>query len=152
MALSATERRDRKRASDAAYRARNRDRIRAYLHDWHVANADRVRAYRLANREIHAEREWVRNIERHGLTLTDYDLLLLKQGGGCAICRRPDTTLPDGQVRRLDIDHDHRCCPGVTSCGRCVRGLLCNDCNRGLFRFDSAVLRAAADYFEEVPR
>ena len=32
-----------------------------------------------------------------------------------------------GCTRRYDlqIDHDHSCCPGQKSCGKCVRGALC---------------------------
>jgi hypothetical protein len=29
----------------------------------------------------------------------------------------------------LRVDHDHRCCPGAHSCGKCVKGLLCEGCN-----------------------
>lgn len=41
----------------------------------------------------------------------------------CAVCFQ--------QHRRLlNVDHDHRCCPGERSCGQCVRGLLCRTHNR----------------------
>ena len=57
----------------------------------------------------------------YGLTLDDYNNLLLKQNGRCAGCNE----LPDGSYNKsLCVDHDHA--TGV------VRGLLCQDCNSSL--------------------
>ena len=73
---------------------------------------------------------------KYGMTLEDYDKMLVEQLGACAICK----TVPDGELARLCIDHDHET-------GR-IRGLLCDRCNRGigLLRDDPAVLDAAAQY------
>lgn len=57
------------------------------------------------------------------ITLEQYNALLESQDGACYICR----SVPEGN---LTVDHDHGCCPGRRSCGRCVRGLLCHGCNR----------------------
>jgi hypothetical protein len=67
----------------------------------------------------------------------------------CAICKQ-------NFVGEPSIDHDHRCCAGVSlkgkpqSCGKCVRDLLCDTCNHGLGSFmeNPEILRAAADYVE----
>lgn len=85
---------------------------------------------------------------KYGMTLAQYDALLSRQGGVCAICKEPPTR------RGLDVDHDHRCCPGMRSCGRCVRGLLCSPCNRavGYMRDDPNLLRLAASYVEAEAR
>lgn len=59
--------------------------------------------------------------------------------------------MPWSETARLQnfvVDHDHTCCPGKRSCGRCVRGLLCNRCNRALGQFgdDIETLRRAVAY------
>lgn len=57
---------------------------------------------------------------------------LSEQGGHCALC--PALICDSG--RRLNIDHDHACCPGPNSCGKCVRGILCARCNNTLERIE----------------
>lgn len=73
----------------------------------------------------HARR--VNLLKRYGLSQEDYAALLALYDGTCHICRQLP---PDDKV--LAIDHDHSCCPGTKSCGRCVRGLLCSNCNTGI--------------------
>lgn len=73
----------------------------------------------------------------------DYDTLLQKQGGRCAMCGTD--ACATGQ--RFSVDHDHACCPGEFSCGECVRGLLCRRCNGALgFIEDQELQRRAAAY------
>lgn len=74
----------------------------------------------------------------YGLTLDDWDRMVIEQLGCCAICG--DAPL------ELHVDHCHE--TGI------VRGLLCVSCNNGLGRFadDPARLRAAAEYIEKYPR
>lgn len=81
---------------------------------------------------------------RYGIDLDHYEVLLASQGGKCAIC---PAELAEGG-NRLSIDHDHACCPGTLSCGKCVRGILCPSCNMGLGRFqdDVDLLKRAASY------
>lgn len=85
-------------------------------------------------------------MKRYRLTPAQYDALLAAQGGGCAICGAPES--PDGSS--LAVDHDHACCPTETTCGLCVRGLLCRNCNQGLGNFQDDVPRIlrAASYLQ----
>lgn len=77
-----------------------------------------------------------------------YDALKEAQGGVCAICRRAT-----GATRKLSVDHDHRCCNGPVSCGRCVRGLLCRPCNDmlGHMRDDPDAFVRAVVYLRNPP-
>jgi hypothetical protein len=109
----------------------------AYLRDRSAADPGAVLAKRDARR-----------MRLYGLSQADYDAMLVAQDGSCAICDGPAV---GKRVTNFFIDHDHACCPGTRSCGECVRGLLCNTCNRLLgLAFDNAeLLRAAADYLEK---
>lgn len=55
-----------------------------------------------------------------------------------------------GSTRRLNIDHDHACCDRPGSCGKCVRGVLCGNCNTALghARDDIERLRGLISFLE----
>lgn len=84
-------------------------------------------------------------MNRFKLQPGQYVRMLKEQNGGCAIC---GATPAD---RRLGVDHDHKCCPANKSCGACVRGLLCDNCNKGIgnLRDDIAILEAAIGYLKK---
>jgi hypothetical protein len=66
---------------------------------------------------------------KHHLPWEYYEQKLAEQGGGCALCSGPPTPRKGRLVAFFDLDHDHACCPGDFSCGKCARGLLCSRCN-----------------------
>lgn len=74
----------------------------------------------------------------HGITDEQYQDLLVKQGGVCAICKQPETARHKrtGRVHNLTVDHDHT--TGV------VRGLLCRRCNNAIGWLDDDYERAQA--------
>ena len=97
--------------------------------------------------EIRRDKNRRISIRRYGIEWEQYEKMLAEQGGVCAICQRPPTGRgTSGQ--RLHVDHDHSCCPGNRSCGKCVRALLCTNCNRGIgyFQDNPALLRVAINY------
>lgn len=58
----------------------------------------------------------------YGISYEDYNMILLKQGGGCAICgRKPNPKYRPNYYHSLHVDHDH-------NTGK-VRGILCHQCN-----------------------
>lgn len=75
--------------------------------------------------------------KRFGITLEQYNDILKRQGGVCAICNEKDSIYDN-----LAVDHDHNT--------NKVRGLLCHLCNRalGMFKDDSNRLEKALDYLK----
>lgn len=80
-----------------------------------------------------------RKFKRHKLDKIQYVALLNKYDGKCHVCKIKDAT---------NIDHDHNCCPGSYSCGYCVRGILCNQCNTalGLFKDNTQIIKNSLEY------
>ena len=83
---------------------------------------------------------------RYGISEEQFEDMLAKQDYSCAICRE---TLDLINYSNIHIDHDHKCCPGRKTCGKCVRGLLCRGCNVGL-SFYERLASQAATYLKEV--
>ncbi len=117
------------------------DKRREHRHQYYLNNREKALAqmaeWRRKNPERHASaRRRFKLWSKYGLTTEQYRTLLDKQEGTCAICSQ------DAPARALHVDHDHET-------GE-VRGLLCNNCNRGLglLKDDVVVLRSAITYLE----
>lgn len=135
---------------------RNKRRIRDQQIVWYRRNKEKVAQKNKVYREKPEHKlrldqqkaEWRRThkeytklygrrkcLERYGITAHDFEQMLDRQNGVCAVCK--ETQLGG---KNLCIDHDHKT-------GK-VRGLLCVACNMaiGYMKDDPQRLRAAADY------
>lgn len=86
--------------------------------------------------------------KRYNLSWADLEFLYESQDRKCVICSDAISILPD-EPNPAAIDHDHACCPEqARSCGKCVRGLLCRDCNQGIGKLKDSrhVLQRAIEY------
>ena len=122
------------------YEKGGREQKRAKYRNDPESTKQRVAAWQAA----HPERTLDGRLRRaYGISLAEYKERLERQGGVCAVCGGVDRF-----NRALSVDHDHSCCPSRQSCGNCVRGLLCTDCNRaiGIMSDDPIRLMAAAAY------
>src|SRR5713226_675782 len=135
---SRNERRRKPHAQEEEHRKRKRDHSRAY-HAAHRAEINERKRRRWATHseararalsEIHRANRLRR---QYGISLAQYELILARQNGACAICR-------EKSERTLCVDHCHE--TGT------VRGLLCTKCNTalGLYEDDPNRTEAATAY------
>jgi len=114
------------------YRSKHSDETKIYLKRWHEKNPQKKISYHLKR--------------KFNISVDDYNILLSKQAGICAICLKPEIVVDPrtGEIRRLAVDHDH-----VT--GE-IRGLLCTNCNLMIgCSFDNPeMLRRAIDYLLKI--
>lgn len=92
------------------WRKENPERYKNNLKDWRSKNFNKKWSL---DKKSHL---WT----HYRMTIEDYQNMLDKQSGVCFICKK---------YAKLYVDHDHNCCPGKTTCGDCIRGLLCPSCN-----------------------
>lgn len=104
---------------------------------WQAANSEKIskraaekykamsegerKNYSLRCAEVRRAKKDYHILKKYGMSWDDYQTLIEKQEGKCLICKK--------KPEKLVVDHDHACCPGAVTCGKCVRGLLCIPCN-----------------------
>jgi hypothetical protein len=100
------------------YIQKNREKINSYNR----------KAYHSLTSEEKKKRNRAQQVSLYGLTLEQYDAMIIKQKGVCAICGCPET---NPKKTNMCIDHDH-------NTGK-VRSLLCDRCNRGIGAFSDNI-------------
>ena len=122
------------------YQATHQEKIRSRHKEYRLAHKEEIKAQRSAHmkwlRSEHPEIVKAREIKsRYGLTKVEFNYLLSKQGGVCAVCKKPNWN-----GRGPMVDHDHKS-------GK-VRGLLCVKCNVaiGMVDDDAKIARDLANY------
>jgi hypothetical protein len=120
-----------------------KDCMLGYNRAWRKTAAGQKYLADTADRRSSVQREWELR-RKYKISVDGFDAKLREQGGACAICR---AETPGGRGT-FHVDHDHACCPDETTCGACLRGLLCNTCNRilGLVNDDIERLQKTIDY------
>ena len=107
----------------------------AYVSNYYSSNPDKKAAKNKMNSVN--QNNWM----RHHISEQKYNELLDLHNGKCHSCKDKEA---------VSIDHDHSCCSQSRSCGRCVRGLLCNQCNTalGLLQDSKKNIQGLLDYLE----
>lgn len=116
----------------------------ANKHKWRGRQGYRKKFARTPEGRLCERRYRVKHL--YNLTHEEHVRLLEKQNHKCGIpgCDVAVTLFSD-------VDHNHACCAGPRSCGKCVRGILCHQHNNGLSFFEDnpQALLGAFEYLKE---
>ncbi len=158
----AKDRREYQRQYQAKWSAANKDKIRAYTaqrkeyqreyhRTWYLENREKVLARHKAryyedwerSRALHRGYKRTADLKQYGLTIAQYEAMMLAQQERCKICGQLERKHHGTKRVRLSVDHDK-------NTGR-VRGLLCSGCNLaiGIFDHDTGRLLQAVAYLEQ---
>ena len=116
-----------------AWYSRTKSVRRAKINAYYGANRSRMRSYQ---RDYYNRNSVTLKSKQYNIPPEKLEAML---AAGCVIC---------SGYHRLAIDHNHACCAGNSSCGRCVRGVLCSHCNTasGLLRDSPILIARLIDY------
>jgi hypothetical protein len=96
-------------------RLKYKDEINSYNKQYYEKNKNKFDKNKKRNQFL---------LNRYGITIEEYDALIIKQDNKCGICNKPFT----GKGKRLSIDHVH-------DETKRIRGLLCGKCNSAIGLF-----------------
>jgi hypothetical protein len=126
--MTIEQKREKNRLKNKLWREKNREKCCKSTAQWRIKNPEYEGNHKLKI--------------RYGITTEKYTELLAIQEHRCAICGNEEIAVHNKtkKIQKLAVDHCHKT-------GK-VRGLLCQDCNRGigLFHEDISRLRKAIDY------
>jgi hypothetical protein len=117
---------------------KNRKKVLLRQHKYYLKNSEKIKAYQkqhrlnkpISVRRLYERRKGVKTL--YNLTPEQHDSFLRKQNFTC-----PITSLPVNIFST--IDHDHSCCSGRRSCGKCVRGIIYGKVNSALGAFSNPI-------------
>jgi hypothetical protein len=133
------------------YQKENKEQIKKYMKEhrsernhnkkiWDKEHLTERRMYKEKNREK-SKNQYL--IKTYGITLEQYNQMLIEQNGVCAICGQKETRKSKYNKYTLSVDHNHKT-------GK-VRGLLCHGCNNclGTLKDDIKIFQSAIEYLNK---
>lgn len=121
------------------YRQGHKERLVIYRAEYRKRNREKMVEYQKAHKKDKREYYFQRN---HGLGLKDVLEMFDGQGGRCSICKK-QMNMVGRNGDRAHVDHNH-----ITGKNR---GLICDNCNRGLGFFHDNIqsLKFAINYLKK---
>lgn len=113
---------------------KSKEKRQKYNKEYWSKHRDEARAQCRKFYRENPEKKWAYDLKRiYNITVEQYNEIVVRQNGVCAICLQPNREKQNEKEKRLCVDHSHK--TGNN------RGLLCGHCNKGLGQFsDSPIL------------
>jgi hypothetical protein len=79
----------------------------------------------------------------YGITRAEWEWLYSLTEGRCTLCDEDDPV-------NFAVDHDHSCCGNTRACKKCIRGMLCRNCNMMIGKVEQkpALRQRFVDYLD----